>query len=94
VFLDVRQRLVTLGACGPNTFDERGLLGLAFHPNYGHERTDLHYTSELKRARQRFRAPSRSAPRIHQNVVAEWRVPNPGNPASVVDRAAGASSCA
>ncbi len=27
VFLDVSSRLVTLGVCGPNTFDERGLLG-------------------------------------------------------------------
>jgi hypothetical protein len=25
VFLDVSSRLVTLGVCGPDTFDERGL---------------------------------------------------------------------
>ena len=37
------------------------------------------------RARRRFRAPSRLGTADHQNVVAEWRVPNPGNPASVVD---------
>jgi hypothetical protein len=30
-FLNVSSQLVTLGALGPNTFDERGLLGLAFH---------------------------------------------------------------
>ena len=46
VFLDVRQRLVTLGACGPNTFDERGLLGLAFHPNYATNGLIYTYTSE------------------------------------------------
>src|SRR4030095_6439446 len=38
VFLNVGptglNRLVTLGVLGPNTFDERGLLGLAFHPNF------------------------------------------------------------
>lgn len=34
-FLDVSSKLVALGAFGPGTFDERGLLGLAFHPNYG-----------------------------------------------------------
>jgi len=34
VFLDVRLRIVTLGVCGPDSFDERGLLGVAFHPNY------------------------------------------------------------
>ena len=43
VFLDVRvRRLVTLGVCGPNTFDERGLLGVAFHPNYAAEWPALH----------------------------------------------------
>ena len=34
-FLDVTSRLPTLGAFGPGTFDERGLLGLAFHPDFG-----------------------------------------------------------
>ncbi len=34
VFLDVGDRLVPLGSGGPGTFDERGLLGLAFHPDY------------------------------------------------------------
>jgi hypothetical protein len=38
VFLNVGptglNRLITLGVCGPDTFDERGLLGVAFHPNY------------------------------------------------------------
>ena len=38
MFLDVGvDRLglsVPLGAFGPGTFDERGLLGLAFHPEY------------------------------------------------------------
>ena len=34
VFLDVSSRLVPVGMLGPGSFDERGLLGLAFHPNY------------------------------------------------------------
>lgn len=33
-FLDVSSKIVPLGANGPGTFDERGLLGLAFHPDY------------------------------------------------------------
>ena len=45
VFLDVRSRIVTLGVCGPNTFDERGLLGVAFHPNYQHNGLLYTYTS-------------------------------------------------
>lgn len=33
-FLDIASRMVPLGAFGPGSFDERGLLGLAFHPNF------------------------------------------------------------
>src|SRR5918996_2482169 len=33
-FLDVKSRLVRLGVLGDNTFDERGFLGVAFHPDY------------------------------------------------------------
>jgi len=32
---------VTLGVCGPNSFDERGLMGLAYHPGYA-RRYSLH----------------------------------------------------
>ncbi|MCH7840769.1 MAG: PQQ-dependent sugar dehydrogenase [Planctomycetes bacterium] len=33
-FLDLSSQLVGLGIFGPGSFDERGLLGVAFHPNY------------------------------------------------------------
>ena len=42
VFLDVSSRLVTLGFLGPNTFDERGFLGLAFHPDFQRNGLALH----------------------------------------------------
>jgi len=32
LFLDIRQRIIKLGSNGG--YDERGLLGLAFHPNF------------------------------------------------------------
>ena len=35
VFLDVSAQLVELGIFGPGSFDERGLLGVAFHPEPG-----------------------------------------------------------
>jgi glucose/arabinose dehydrogenase len=86
VFLDVKSRLVTLGVCGINSFDERGLLGVAFHPKYQQNGLLYTYTSE----------PARTPPTIppppavpftpdHQNVIAEWRVLNPGSLMSVVD---------
>jgi glucose/arabinose dehydrogenase len=90
VFLNVGptglNRLVTLGVCGPFTFDERGLLGVAFHPNYQQNGRLYTYTSEPT-------AGSATLPTFipgtpdHQNVIAEWTVPNPGNPASVVNPA-------
>ena len=81
VFLDVSARLVTLGVCGPGTFDERGLLGLAFHPNFQQNGKFYTYTSEPVAG-----DPSIPSPTVptdladHQNVVAEWVAVNPANP--------------
>jgi glucose/arabinose dehydrogenase len=88
VFLDVGARLVPLGVCGPGTFDERGFLGVAFHPNYMANGLLYTYTSEPVSGPPTFPStvPAGEVP-DHQNVVAEWRVPDPGNPASVVDPA-------
>ena len=36
LFLDIRQRIIKLGSNGG--YDERGLLGLAFHPNFYYNR--------------------------------------------------------
>jgi glucose/arabinose dehydrogenase len=90
VFLDVGptglNRLITLGVCGDDTFDERGLLGVAFHPNYQQNGLLYTYTSEPTTAPPTLPTVIPGIP-DHQNVVAEWRVPNPGNPASVVNPA-------
>ncbi len=45
VFLDVSARLVALGISGPGSFDERGLLGVAFHPDYASNGLFYTYTS-------------------------------------------------
>jgi glucose/arabinose dehydrogenase len=71
--LDVSGRLVPLGVCGPGTFDERGFLGLAFHPNYGLNGKLYTYTSEPVVGMPTF--PSTVPPGVapdHQNVLAEW----------------------
>jgi len=87
MFLDVRTRIGPLGVCGPDTFDERGFLGVAFHPNYQQNGKLYTYTSENLSGpveTPTFTPPVVFAP-DHQNVIAEWRVLNPGNPASLVD---------
>lgn len=85
VFLDVSARLVTLGIGGPNTFDERGLLGVALHPDYASNGRLYTYTSEPDSAAPDFSTiPIGSNPN-HQTVIAEWTVPNPSDPNSVVD---------
>jgi glucose/arabinose dehydrogenase len=80
-------RIIELGVCGPDTFDERGLLGVAFHPNYPQNGLLYTYTSEPAGPPATLPTELGGATPDHQNVVAEWRVPNPGNPASVVDPA-------
>ena len=88
LFLDVSPRLVTLGVLGPNTFDERGLLGLAFHPDYAINGKFYTYTSEPTAGPPTFPTtlPAGSAP-DHQNVLAEWRAVSPGSPLAGVDAA-------
>lgn len=75
VFHNVRSRLVTLGVLGPNSFDERGLLGLAFHPNYQSNGLIYTYTSEPRGGALTFPTTMTGGNVAeHQNVVAEWKV--------------------
>lgn len=86
VFLDVSHRLVTLGIGGPGTFDERGFLGFAFHPDYANNGKLYTFTSEPAIAQTDFPLPVPAAVN-HQSVVIEWIVPDPTSAASVVDPA-------
>ena len=85
VFADLSSLLVPLGAFGPGTFDERGFLGLAFHPDYNSNGVLYTYTSEPVDGEADFSTIPPDATANHQAVVREWQVPDPGNPASVVD---------
>ena len=84
-FLDVSSRLVPLGAFGPGTFDERGLLGLAFHPQFSVSGSNgfgklYTYTSEPVAGAADFTTPVPvPAGMNHQSVIAEWTI-DPGNP--------------
>jgi glucose/arabinose dehydrogenase len=90
-FLDVTGRLVEL----EKAFDERGLLGLAFHPGFqdpqspGHRRL-FTSTSEPAQGRADFPNPhAGGVPPNHHSVLAAWKVsaenPNRVDPASRVE---------
>ncbi len=85
VFLDVSALLVELGAFGPGTFDERGFLGVAFHPDYAHNGLLYTYTSEPARGPGDFSTLPPGTAANHHSVIRQWRVPDPRNPRSVVD---------
>lgn len=87
VFLDVRDRLVALGIGGPGTFDERGLLGLAFHPDYPSNGLLYTYTSQPEDGPADFSTMPTGVSANHQTVITEWQVPNPVDPEAVVDPA-------
>ena len=85
VFLDVTGRIVDLGIFGPGSFDERGLLGVAFHPDYAANGLLYTYTSEPNRGPADFSTMPKGATANHQTVILEWEVPDPSDPDSVVD---------
>lgn len=75
--------LVPLGAFGPGTFDERGLLGLAFDPEYRHNGLFYTYTSEPATAVPDFSTQPDDVAANHQSVIREWRVSDPKDPNAV-----------
>ncbi len=85
VFLDVTSRLVPLGIFGPNSFDERGLLGVAFDPEYATTGRLYTFTSEPAVGTADFTTlQGGELPNCH-SVIAEWTVNNPTDPNAVVD---------
>jgi len=73
IFLDVASHLVSLGISGPGSYDERGLLGFAVHPNFSSNPKVYTYTSEPVSASADFTVPLSGAAN-HQSVAAEWTV--------------------
>jgi glucose/arabinose dehydrogenase len=90
-FLDVSDRLVDLGIFGTGDpfgdFDERGLLGLAFHPDYdapgapGFGRLYTYYSVPVDGPADFTTAdpPPPGREFNHQSVIVEWQV-DPANP--------------
>lgn len=73
--LDVSGRLVPL-----DRYDERGLLGLAAHPNFAESPFVYTYTSEPVDGKADFvNVMPAGAKNNHQSVIAEWRI-DPNDP--------------
>lgn len=73
LFLDISGSLVTLGL-GPAKYDERGLLGIAFHPNFHRNGLFYTYASEPATGVPTFSTlPTGTKPNC-QNVLKEWHV--------------------
>lgn len=90
-FLDVTNRLVSpLGVSGShdeNDFDERGLLGMAFHPGFADSASPGYrklytYTSEPVSGPADFTTDPPPSEVNHQSVIAEWQVDS-ANPNAV-----------
>jgi glucose/arabinose dehydrogenase len=82
LFLDVKALLVQLG-----TYDERGLLGLAFHPDFQANGLFYTFTSQPVNGPADFSTITAGMSANCQSVITEWRVQRPGDPASPVDLA-------
>ncbi len=80
VFLDVSDRLVNLGV-----FEERGLLGVAFHPGYASNGLLYTYTSEPISGPPDFSTMPDGTAANHQSLIIEWQVSNPADSASAID---------
>jgi glucose/arabinose dehydrogenase len=89
VFLDVSSLLVSnLAAVIPGLkFDERGFLGVAFHPNYATNGLFYTFTTENKGNEAGILADFSTLPLgvdpDSQTVIREWHVVNPTNPNSL-----------
>ncbi|HWQ93435.1 MAG TPA: CHRD domain-containing protein [Clostridia bacterium] len=74
--LDVRTRLVNISG----SYDERGLLGLAVHPNFAQNPVVYTYTSEPNAGAADFATTlGVNQTNNHQSVIAEWRLDAPSS---------------
>jgi len=87
LFLDVSAQLIPLGALGPQSFDERGLLGFAFHPNYAANGLVYTFMTEpVTGAADYTTLPVTVTANAH-SVIAQWTVDSPTGAQSVVNPA-------
>jgi len=85
LFLDLSNHLIELGAYGPNSEDERGLLGIAFHPDFASNGFFYSYQSESNGAAANITTLSSNQTANHQSVISEWQVNDPLSTSAVVN---------
>ncbi len=89
LFLDVSARLVTLGLSPFFKYDERGFLGLAFHPRFLQNGLFYTFTSEPINGAADFSTMTvnnpLNKPANCQSLIIEWRVVNPAASSLTVD---------
>ncbi len=81
VFMDIADRLVGINPA----YDERGLLGFAFHPDYQANGLVYTYTSEPVTGAADFSTLGGGETADHQSVVIEWTVSQPSASTAAVD---------
>jgi glucose/arabinose dehydrogenase len=85
LFLDVSNLLVSPLGLGPRRLDERGLLGIAFHPQFRINGLFYTFTSQPVKDHPDFSTMPPGVAPDSQSVVTEWRVQRPGRYNSSVD---------
>ena len=86
-YLNVQSRLLELGAFQTCNYDERGLLGLAFHPQFASNGRLYVHTSQVVSANADFSTLRSDETADHQSVISEIIVANPlhpSNPAEIL----------
>ncbi len=74
IFMDFSSLLVPLGISGNDSFDERGFLGFAFHPQYATNEILYTYTSESAGDTSDFSTIPTGASPNHRSVIREWKL--------------------
>lgn len=74
IFMNFSSLLVPLGISGSDSYDERGFLGFAFHPQYAVNDLLYTYTSEPAGDSSDFSTiPTGTSPN-HRSVIREWKL--------------------
>jgi len=77
IYLDFRGSLLPLGAFNSCGYDERGLIGLAFHPQFASNGRVYLHTSQLRSSMADFTTLGNEQIADHQSVIIEIQITNP-----------------